>query len=86
MRRRSLLGTAARTAVVAKTVNAVNAKDQAKRQAASAPQPVASPAPESQQLNADAQIVEIKKFAALKDQGILTEEEFSAKKKQILGI
>jgi hypothetical protein len=31
-------------------------------------------------------VVEIQKFAALRDQGVLTEEEFSAKKKQILGI
>jgi membrane protease subunit (stomatin/prohibitin family) len=29
---------------------------------------------------------EIQKFAALKDQGVITEEEFAAKKKQILGI
>tara|TARA_B100000212_G_C27331239_1_gene514730 strand:+ start:575 stop:841 length:267 start_codon:yes stop_codon:yes gene_type:complete len=29
---------------------------------------------------------ELKKFADLKDQGIITEEEFNAKKKQILGL
>lgn len=29
---------------------------------------------------------EIRQFAALKEQGILTEEEFSAKKKQLLGL
>ncbi len=29
---------------------------------------------------------EIKKYAELKDQGIITEEEFQAKKKQILGL
>jgi membrane protease subunit (stomatin/prohibitin family) len=29
---------------------------------------------------------EIQKYAALKDQGLITEEEFAAKKKQILGI
>jgi membrane protease subunit (stomatin/prohibitin family) len=29
---------------------------------------------------------EIQKYARLKDQGLLTEEEFEAKKKQILGI
>jgi hypothetical protein len=34
----------------------------------------------------DQQIAELQKFAALKDQGLLTEEEFQAKKKQILGI
>jgi hypothetical protein len=33
-----------------------------------------------------AQIQELKQLAALKDQGILTEEEFAAKKAQILGI
>jgi hypothetical protein len=33
-----------------------------------------------------AQIEELKQLAALKDQGILTEEEFAAKKAQILGI
>ncbi|MGM7724369.1 SHOCT domain-containing protein [Metabacillus sp. Hm71] len=29
---------------------------------------------------------ELKKFAELRDQGVITEEEFNAKKKQILGI
>ena len=29
---------------------------------------------------------ELKKYAELKDQGIITEEEFQAKKKQILGL
>ena len=29
---------------------------------------------------------DIKKLARLRDQGIITEEEFSAKKKQLLGI
>jgi hypothetical protein len=32
------------------------------------------------------QIEQVKQLAALKDQGILTEEEFSAKKAQILGL
>jgi hypothetical protein len=32
------------------------------------------------------QIRELRQLAALKDQGILTEEEFSAKKAQILGL
>jgi len=31
-------------------------------------------------------VAEIQKYAALKDQGMLSEEEFEAKKKQILGI
>ena len=32
------------------------------------------------------QIEQLKQLAALKDQGILTEEEFAAKKAQILGL
>lgn len=32
------------------------------------------------------QIAELQKLAELKDQGILTQEEFDAKKKQILGL
>ncbi len=31
-------------------------------------------------------VAEIQKFAALRDAGVLTEEEFAAKKKQLLGI
>ena len=48
---------------------------------AQAQQPVAAAAPAQ-----DDVIAEIQKFAALKDQGVLTEEEFSAKKAQLLGI
>jgi hypothetical protein len=33
-----------------------------------------------------AEIEQLKQYAALKDQGILTEEEFAAKKAQILGL
>ena len=51
-----------------------------------APPEAAAPeaaAPESAE---SAQIEQLKQFAALRDQGILTEEEFAAKKAQILGI
>jgi len=34
----------------------------------------------------DDQLVQIQKLSAMKDQGVITEEEFQAKKKQILGI
>jgi hypothetical protein len=34
----------------------------------------------------DDQLVPIQKLSLMKDQGLLTEEEFQAKKKQILGI
>ena len=46
----------------------------------------AAPAPEAP-APAEFEVVEqLKQLAALKEQGILTEEEFSAKKAQLLGI
>jgi hypothetical protein len=51
--------------------------------AAAQQQAVAAPAPAAQ---ADDDAAEIQKYAALKGQGLITEEEFEAKKKQILGI
>ena len=46
-----------------------------------APAPAAAPASP-----ADDDAAQIQKYAALKGQGLITEEEFEAKKKQILGI
>ena len=46
-----------------------------------APPPAAAPAPAPQDAMA-----QIQQLATMKDQGLLTEEEFQAKKKQILGI
>ena len=83
-----LLRGMARTAAVVGTANAVShnqqqrwANEQAQQQAAAAPapQPVAA-APQ------DAMVAELQQLAALKDQGILTQEEFDAKKKQLLGL
>ena len=56
---------------------------QAQQAAAAAQPPVAAPvaAPAAPDPAA-----EIQKYAALKDQGLITEEEFAAKKKAILGI
>ena len=57
--------------------------------AAQAPPPAAAPAPAAPAPAAPAQqddMAEIQQLATMKDQGILTEEEFQAKKKQILGI
>jgi hypothetical protein len=53
----------------------------APQQAAPAPQQAAPAAPTEPDAAA-----EIQKYAALKGQGLITEEEFAAKKKQILGI
>ena len=46
--------------------------------AAAAPAPAAAPEPEY--------VGELERLAQLRDQGILSDEEFEAKKKQILGI
>jgi membrane protease subunit (stomatin/prohibitin family) len=50
--------------------------------AAQAPPPATAAAAPAQQ----DEMAEIQKLAQMKEQGILTEEEFAAKKKQILGI
>jgi hypothetical protein len=55
----------------------------AQQPAQAAPQPVAAPAAAAPQQDDMAQIQQL---ATMKDQGLLTEEEFKAKKKQILGI
>ena len=49
-----------------------------------APPQAAAPAPAAPAQQDD--MAEIQQLAKMKDQGILTEEEFQAKKKQILGI
>ena len=82
----------ATTAVVAGTAAHMGARsaqrsaeaDQDQDQAPPAPAPADEPAaPEAAE---SPEIEQLKQFAALKDQGILTEEEFSAKKAQILGL
>ena len=92
MRRRGpgLVGAAARTAVVAGTATAVSGRvarrqqskyaaqdEQAyQQQAAAAPPPAAEPD----------YMAELEQLATLKNQGIISPEEFEAKKKQILGV
>ncbi len=78
----------ARTAVVAGTATAVSGKvaqNQADKQAAkeaAAATPAAAPAAEPE---ADP-ISEIERLGALKEKGLLTDEEFTAAKAKILGI
>ncbi len=55
-----------------------------KRAAAAGTQPVPAAAPSAPAT--DDAIEQIKKLAELRDQGILTEAEFDAKKKQLLGL
>jgi len=89
-----LVGMAARTAVVAGTATAVSgrvgrrqqqkyaAQDQQAYEQQMAAQAAAAPAAPAELDYA----AELEQLAQLKAQGILTEEEFEAKKKQILGI
>jgi len=42
--------------------------------------------PETQAVNAVSDVEELKKYKELLDSGIITQEEFDAKKKQLLGI
>ena len=91
LRRRRPIARMATTAVVAGTAAHMGAKSAqrsaADDQAQAAP-PAAAPAdePAAPEAAESAQIQELRQLAALKDQGILTEEEFSAKKAQILGL
>lgn len=100
-RRRRPIARMATTAVVAGTAAHMGAKsaqrsaaadqdqDQYQDQAPPAPAPADEPAaPEAAAPEAaeSPQVEQIKQLAALKDQGILTDEEFAASKAKILGI
>jgi membrane protease subunit (stomatin/prohibitin family) len=88
-----LVRVAATTAVVAGTAGAVShrqqskyaAQDQASYDQQMAAQAAAAPAAPAAPAEPD-YAAELEQLAQLKNQGILTDEEFEAKKKQILGI
>ena len=90
MRRRGLGRTVARTAVIAGTATAVSGHI-ARRQDARYRQQAADQAVHQQEVHqpppAPVDVAEeLQKFAALRDQGILTEEEFSVQKARILSL
>ena len=93
LRRRPVMRTVARTAVVAGTASAVagrvhrhqDQKFAEKDQAAYDQEMAAAPAPAPAAAPAVDPIERIKELAQLKDQGILTEEEFTAQKAKLLG-
>lgn len=64
-------------------MGAAIASSRSKKQAAAAVQPAA---PQPAEVVSDTFIEQLKQLAQLKDQGILTQEEFDAKKKQLLGL
>ncbi|WP_327676041.1 SHOCT domain-containing protein [Kitasatospora sp. NBC_00458] len=88
-----LLRGVARTAVVAGTATAVSnrvSRRQAGRWAqqepvaAPAPAPAAPPPPAAAPTSMEAKLDQLKDLATLKEQGVLTEEEFAAQKARIL--
>lgn len=86
--RPGLLGAAARTAVVAGTAQAVGgrvARRQQQRYAQEDAQQYAPPAA-APQAPVDPTVAQLQQLSALRDQGILTEDEFAAKKAQVLGL
>ena len=83
-----LVGTAARTAVIAGTATAVSG-----RVAAAQGAPAAAPAAPAADATAtespaglsDDVVTQLKQLAELRDSGVLTEDEFSAQKAKLLG-
>jgi hypothetical protein len=90
MRRRPVMRTVARTAVIAGTATAVaggvNRHQQQKyaQQEAQPGAPVQEVAPEAAATSSDELITKLKELANLKDQGILTQAEFDDQKTKIL--
>jgi hypothetical protein len=92
----SLVNTAARTAVVVGTASAVSnkaASNQAAKAQAATPAPPApdvapagAPAPAEPAALSDDVYDQLKKLGELREAGILTDDEFQAKKTQILGL
>ena len=98
MRRGGLVRGVARTAVVAGTATAVSGRvarrqnnkwaeqEQAQYEQQAAQQPVYQEPPPAPAPAETGEVDELKQIADLHAQGILTDEEFAAKKAQILGI
>lgn len=98
MGRPGLFGTMARTVVIAGTATEVagavsNHNQQramqqqaAQEQVAQAPAPAVAPPAAAPSAGGEESVIDqLKELAALKDQGILTDEEFAAQKAKVLG-
>ncbi len=90
MRRRPLMRTVGRTAVIAGTATVVaggvnrHQQQKAAQQEAAAAPPAPEAAPPAAAPDSDELINKLKELANLKDQGILTEAEFADQKAKIL--
>jgi hypothetical protein len=80
MLRRRPVARLATTAIVAGTAAHMGAK------AAQSGAAAAAPAPAESEPEGDPQIQKLQELAALRDQGVLSEEEFTAAKAKVLGI
>lgn len=78
----------AKTAVVAGTATAVsnNVSRRQARKWSNEDQGSAAVQDSGAQVDQDDAVEQVQKLAELKDQGILTQQEFDAKKKQLLGL
>jgi hypothetical protein len=88
--RPGLIGTAARTAVVAGTATAVSGGMQRRRQQGAAPAEAAqapphAPPPPEYDGGDDRDVVQLERLAEMRSQGLLTNEEFAAAKSKLLG-
>jgi putative oligomerization/nucleic acid binding protein len=85
-----LIGTAARAGVAVGVAGRVQHRQQqrwaAQEQQAYEEQPPAAPAPAATPAAAPDYTAELEKLAKLRDEGVITAEDFEAKKKQLLGI
>jgi Short C-terminal domain len=84
-----LVRTVGRTAVIAGTATAVSgrvANRQAQKNAPAEPQVQYVEAPAPAAAPADDYTEQLEKLGELHDKGILTDEEFAAKKSQVLGL
>ncbi len=89
-RSRSVARTMGRTAVIAGTATAVSGHVAHRQQASRAqqtagapPAPAAAPEPAPETVDV---VQRLKQFAELRDQGIITEEEFTAQKAKLLAM
>lgn len=82
-----LLRTVGRTAVIAGTATAVSGRVANRQAQRNAPAEAAAPAaPAAPAAAPDDDVAQLEQLADLHAKGILTDEEFAAKKAQILGI
>ena len=79
-----LIGTAARAGVAAGVAGRVHRRQQ-ERWAAEGEPPPQAPAPQGAAPQGDYP-AELERLAQLRDQGVITSEDFEAKKRQLLGL